>query len=203
MASMLRNLLVVAMAAAISELAMAANHDVGGPNGSWDLTTNYAQWAAGKTFRVGDTLTFKYASGQHDVLEVSSSAYSSCSASNPISTGTGGSIVITLKTAGKKYFICGIPGHCASGMKVAIDVVASSSSPAPRRSPAAAPSTSPISPAAPAPGSASVAPAPEFSFSTPSFRTSTELAPAPNTAAKKVAVGFGLGSMMMMVLLAL
>ncbi|CAD5178666.1 unnamed protein product, partial [Musa acuminata subsp. malaccensis] len=95
MAAMLRAVMAIATVAAISAIAMGANYDVGGPAGSWDLATNYTQWVSGKAFRVGDTLTFKYASS-HDVLEVSSAAYSSCTTSNPISTSTGGNTVVTL-----------------------------------------------------------------------------------------------------------
>ncbi|URE13706.1 Early nodulin-like protein [Musa troglodytarum] len=121
MAAILRAVVAMATVAAISTFAMGANYDVGGPAGSWDLATNYTQWVSGKAFRVGDTLTFKYASS-HDVLEVSSAAYSSCTTSNPISTGTGGNTVVTLNSTGSRYFICGTPGHCAGGMKLQIDV---------------------------------------------------------------------------------
>lgn len=70
---------------------------------------------------------FSYDSGKHTVDEVSSSDYSSCSSSNPLSTDNSGSTSITLKTAGTHYFICGIPGHCTGGMKLAITVTGSPS----------------------------------------------------------------------------
>ncbi|CAL9763556.1 unnamed protein product [Musa acuminata subsp. burmannicoides] len=128
MAAMMRAVMAIATVAAISAIAMGANYDVGGPAGSWDLATNYTQWVSSKAFRVGDTLTFKYASS-HDVLEVSSAAYSSCTTSNPISTSTGGNTVVTLNSTGSRYFVCGIPGHCAGGMKLQIDVASPTSTP--------------------------------------------------------------------------
>lgn len=70
---------------------------------------------------------FGYNSGEHTVDEVSLSDYSSCSSSNPLSTDNRGSTRITLKTAGTHYFICGIPGHCTGGMKLAITVTGSPS----------------------------------------------------------------------------
>ncbi|KAJ8477061.1 hypothetical protein OPV22_020788 [Ensete ventricosum] len=166
MAAMLRIVLAMTTVAAISAVAMGANYDVGGPAGSWDLATNYTQWVSGKAFRVGDTLTFKYASS-HDVLEVSSAAYSSCTTSNPISTKTGGNTVVTLNGTGSRYFICGTLGHCAGGMKLQIDVAAPTSTPPPPPSP----STTPRSPVAPSPRSP-VAPSP---------RSPSELAPASST----------------------
>ena len=45
---------------------------------------------------------------------------------------------MTLKTAGKHYFICGVAGHCSSGMKLVVDVAAAKTSPAPVPAPAAA-----------------------------------------------------------------
>ncbi|CAL9763554.1 unnamed protein product [Musa acuminata subsp. burmannicoides] len=151
MAAMLRAVMAIATVAAISAIAMGANYDVGGPAGSWDLATNYTQWVSGKSFRVGDTLTFKYASS-HDVLEVSSAAYSSCTTSNPISTSTGGNTVVTLNSTGSRYFVCGIPGHCAGGMKLQIDVASPTSTPPP------SPSSTPRSPVAPSPRSPSALP---------------------------------------------
>ncbi|KAE8669133.1 Blue copper protein [Hibiscus syriacus] len=54
--------------------------------------------------------------------EVSSSDYSTCTVGNEIRSDKSGATTITLKTAGTIYFICGVPGHCADGMKLAIKV---------------------------------------------------------------------------------
>ncbi|KAH9299513.1 hypothetical protein KI387_031195, partial [Taxus chinensis] len=103
--------------------SLATNYTVGDTN-QWTLGRNYTAWASGKTFVVGDILVFNYASPAHNVLEVTKSAYDSCQTSNPTQTHTGGTTNITLTTVGSKYFICGIPGHCAGGMKLGITVAA-------------------------------------------------------------------------------
>ncbi|ONK61091.1 uncharacterized protein A4U43_C08F26160 [Asparagus officinalis] len=118
-------LFVTAMAI-IFELATARNITVGSPGGSWDLQTNLGAWAQGQTFDQGDDLVFSYDPSQHDVLEVNKANYDSCTTSNPIATHTSGDDVIPLSTTGMRYFICGKPGHCGRGMKVAINTVASS-----------------------------------------------------------------------------
>ena len=69
---------------------------------------------------------FKYAGGAHTVDEVSAADYASCSSSNALSSDSAGSTTVTLKTAGKHYFICGVgvAGHCSSGMKLAVYLAA-------------------------------------------------------------------------------
>jgi Plastocyanin-like domain len=90
---------------------------------------------------------FNYVSNSHTVDEVSSSDYSSCSTSNTLSSDTGGTTTITLKTSGTHYYICGISGHCAGGMKLAVTVVNTSSPSTP---------TSTTTPSTPASGSMSI-----------------------------------------------
>lgn len=68
-------------------------------------------------------VVFKYGPG-HTVDEVSSGDFSSCTVGNSISTDSSGSTTILLKTAGPHYFICGVVGHCSSGMKLAVTVAA-------------------------------------------------------------------------------
>ncbi|TVU43442.1 hypothetical protein EJB05_09915 [Eragrostis curvula] len=129
MASSSRALLFVAVAAAaVLGTAHGASYTVGAPAGSWDLRTNYANWASSITFRAGDQLVFKYASGAHDVLEVSKADYDSCSGSSPIASFQTGDDTVSLPAAGTRYFICGVPGHCAAGMKLAVKVEAATSS---------------------------------------------------------------------------
>ena len=71
---------------------------------------------------------FQYSSS-HSVLEVSEADHSACSASNPLrSHRDGQSTTVPLTKAGTRYFICGAPGHCASGMKLAITVSGGTSS---------------------------------------------------------------------------
>ncbi|KNA17649.1 hypothetical protein SOVF_078030 [Spinacia oleracea] len=93
----------------------------------WDLTTNYSSWAT-RPLIAGDTLTFSYSSGSHNVEVVNKNAYDSCSSSNALQTHTGGTNIITL-AEGPTYFICGFPTHCTNGMKLQITARASSSTP--------------------------------------------------------------------------
>uniref|UniRef100_A0A0D3GW65 Phytocyanin domain-containing protein n=1 Tax=Oryza barthii TaxID=65489 RepID=A0A0D3GW65_9ORYZ len=124
-----RALLVVAMAAAVLGTAMGiTTYTVGAPAGSWDTRTNYAQWVSAITFRVGDQLVFKYSPAAHDVVEVNKADYDSCSSSSPISTFNSGDDTIPLAAIGTRYFICGFPGHCTVGMKVAVKVEAATGS---------------------------------------------------------------------------
>jgi len=128
------------------------NYTVGGSQ-QWNLGVNYATWATGKTFREGDSLIFKYTT-VHDVLEVSKSAYDSCSTTNPTATNQGGSTTIVLASIGNRYFICGTAGHCAGGMKLAITVAAAAvSTTGPATSPPPPSTTTTKTPTSPPPPS--------------------------------------------------
>ncbi|KAL0695163.1 hypothetical protein Bca4012_062343 [Brassica carinata] len=67
-----------------------------------------------------------YSTG-HTVDEVSENDYKSCTLGNSITSDSSGTTTIDLKTTGPRYFICGIPGHCSSGMKLSVTVAAASS----------------------------------------------------------------------------
>lgn len=69
---------------------------------------------------------FSYGAG-HTVDEVSENDYKSCTLGNSITSDSSGTTTISLKTTGPRYFICGIPGHCAAGMKLAVTVASTSS----------------------------------------------------------------------------
>ncbi|XP_042493709.1 blue copper protein-like [Macadamia integrifolia] len=105
--------------------SLATSYTVGDTAG-WTTNVDYSTWTKGKTFAVGDTLVFNYPGG-HTVDEVSGTDYSSCALGNSISTDSSGSTKITLKTTGPHYYICGITGHCASGMKLAVTVTGAAS----------------------------------------------------------------------------
>ncbi|RCV23235.1 hypothetical protein SETIT_4G282700v2 [Setaria italica] len=106
--------------------AGAAEFVVGDVAFGWDSGVNYAAWARGRAFAVGDVLVFEYVSSQHNVYEVSESTYHSCD------TGGGGSGVrvrytsgydrVVLADARSYWFICDFPGHCLGGMKLAVNV---------------------------------------------------------------------------------
>ncbi|KAL5992568.1 hypothetical protein ACLOJK_013487 [Asimina triloba] len=106
-----------------------------GDTAGWAMGADYSTWTTGKTFAVGDSLVFNYPGG-HTVDEVKESDYSGCTTGNSISSDSSGATTIQLKSAGKRYFICAVPGHCSGGMKLAVTVAAASAA-----SPSATPTT--------------------------------------------------------------
>ncbi|XP_042432359.1 blue copper protein-like [Zingiber officinale] len=104
----------------------ATDYTVGDSSG-WANGVDYLTWTSGKTFTVGDTLVFNYGSGMHTVDRVSSSDYSACSSGNALSTDNSGQTTVPLSSAGDYYFICGVAGHCANGMKLTVAVASPSS----------------------------------------------------------------------------
>ncbi|XP_044494385.1 stellacyanin-like [Mangifera indica] len=99
-----------------------------GDSAGWTLPiighVNYTDWASNKTFRLGDILLFTYKNQFHNVEQVTQKNYASCIATSPIASYSSGNDSITLKTIGRKYFICGTPGHCQLGQKFGINVTA-------------------------------------------------------------------------------
>ncbi|BAF25345.1 Os09g0469300 [Oryza sativa Japonica Group] len=115
--AVLVGLLVVSCAA----VAAATRYTVGDGEG-WTTGVNYNNWANGKFFRQGDELVFNYQARAHTVTEVSQTNFDSCNGNSPLSNDNGGSTTIRLSYPGMHYFICTIPGHCSSGMKLAVNV---------------------------------------------------------------------------------
>nr|BAJ97517.1 predicted protein [Hordeum vulgare subsp. vulgare]BAJ98291.1 predicted protein [Hordeum vulgare subsp. vulgare]BAK02797.1 predicted protein [Hordeum vulgare subsp. vulgare] len=113
--------LAALLVATCAVAAAATTFDVGDGHG-WQTGVDYTDWTSDKTFAVGDTLVFNYTSKSHTVTEVNKSGYDACSGGNSLSNDDSGATAITLTTAGVHYFICDIPGHCASGMKLAVTV---------------------------------------------------------------------------------
>lgn len=140
--------------ATVLDAAMAATmYTVGAPDGLWDLQTDYAAWVKTKTFHPGDTITFTYSPELHDVVEVGEAGYDACSSANNISAFRTGNDAVALDAVGTRYFLCGLTGHCESGMKIRVDVVAATAAqqgpaPGPAASSAAAAHGSPSSLAA-------------------------------------------------------
>ncbi|WVZ65275.1 hypothetical protein U9M48_014670 [Paspalum notatum var. saurae] len=118
--------LVALLVAGCAALASAATYTVGDSQG-WTTGVDYTSWASAKSFGVGDKLAFSYVAKAHTVTEVSKSGYDSCSGANALSDDDTGSTTVPLATPGTHYFICNIPGHCASGMKLAVTVSATRS----------------------------------------------------------------------------
>ncbi|PUZ71093.1 hypothetical protein GQ55_2G287400 [Panicum hallii var. hallii] len=125
MAASASALVAVLLAAGYAALASpATTHTVGGVH-SWMTGVDYAAWASDKTFAVGDKLLFSYVRTDHTVTEVSRSGYDACSGGDARSEdNNSGLTTVTLATPGAHYFICVVPDHCASGMRLAVNVSA-------------------------------------------------------------------------------
>ncbi|KAI3675911.1 hypothetical protein L1987_85507 [Smallanthus sonchifolius] len=99
------------------EVAQAATYVVGGGNG-W--TFNTSGWERGKKFKAGDVLVFNYQKGAHNVVVVNKAGYDGCSTTpRNAKVYTSGKDQIRL-VKGLNNFICSLPAHCASGMKIQI-----------------------------------------------------------------------------------
>ncbi|XP_041004838.1 uclacyanin-2-like [Juglans microcarpa x Juglans regia] len=172
-------LAVIAVAALLQSSVAQTSHTVGDALG-WAIPPNgasdYSNWAAGKTFAVGDILVFTYTAG-HDVARVTKAAFDACNGTSPISLKTDGPVNETLNEAGEHYYICTVSTHCSLGQKLAINVSAATS-------PAPQPSTPPpaTTPTAPTPSAA--APQPSSPSPSPSSATPpTSAVPAPSRTA--------------------
>ncbi|CAO2039917.1 unnamed protein product [Urochloa humidicola] len=161
---------------AVAAPAYATDYVVGDSSG-WTSGVDYTTWAKGKTFSVGDNLVFQY-SAMHTVAEVSSADYSACSSSNSLQSYTDQNTKIALTAAGTRYFICGTPGHCSGGMKLAVTVSAAA---------ATAPAAS-TTPPATTPGSDADTP-PETT--TPSTTTTTTAPTTKSTSSSTGGAGAG------------
>lgn len=86
---------------------------------------------------------FKYSKTAHTVSQVGEADFETCNVDSVVSTWFDGATVIHLPNTGRFYYVCGIPGHCAAGEKVAIRVVAAvAGGPEPAAGPASAISAS-------------------------------------------------------------
>ncbi|KAK6236185.1 hypothetical protein QUC31_019943 [Theobroma cacao] len=153
----------------------------------------YTTWAANKTFRVGDTLVFNFTSGSHDVARVTRANFDACNSATPLLLLSNGPANFTLNETGDHYFLCAFPGHCSAGQRLAINVSAAASSPAPQpstpppqpSSPAPQPSTSPPAstpqPSAPVPAPQASSPSPISPPTSPATPPSSS-SPPPSTA---------------------
>ncbi|KAI3453617.1 hypothetical protein Pfo_010280 [Paulownia fortunei] len=127
----LRVFWITMIVSAAAAPAFATDYMVGGDAG-WKLGVNYTAWVEGKDFRVGDTLTFMYTPGAHNVIKVNGADFQRCSSNETAVPFTSGNDVIPLAATGKKWYICDIGDHCSKGMKLVITVSeAEGPSPAP------------------------------------------------------------------------
>ncbi|XP_016504782.1 mavicyanin-like [Nicotiana tabacum] len=115
-------LLCFIMAANSVELSTAAVYEVGDSKGWIVGNVDYNDWASSKNFQVNDILKFNYNNKYHNVMQVSSQEYYSCTVASPIATLNTGKDSFTLSAPGDYYYLCGVPGHCQIGQKVHIQV---------------------------------------------------------------------------------
>jgi plastocyanin len=98
--------------ALLSSIAAAANFDVTvGSNGN-----NFSP--ATIQASVGDTVTFKFTSTRHDVVESTFDApcsYKSGGLYAPLSTSPK-TFIVNVTSTDPTWFFCSVPGHCNSGM---------------------------------------------------------------------------------------
>ncbi|XVF56842.1 hypothetical protein PTKIN_Ptkin06aG0152700 [Pterospermum kingtungense] len=133
-----RSLVIFALVIAIAPAtSYATEFIVGGEGVGWKLDVNYTDWAKDKQFIVGDTLVFQYTQSNHNVYKVNGTDFQSCNVPTNHSLGSfTGNDTIKLATAGNKWYICGVSGHCDKGMKLKITVLESGPAPAPSAAPA-------------------------------------------------------------------
>ncbi|KAK9706341.1 hypothetical protein RND81_07G117500 [Saponaria officinalis] len=110
--------------------AEAQVHHVVGDDRGWDLASNIASWADGRTFTVGDFLWFAYSGGldRDNVVELrSKEEFESCDVSNPIVMLTEGIDKISLQEEGHRYFASSNIDNCKKGLKLPVEVQSKSS----------------------------------------------------------------------------
>ncbi|KAJ0967345.1 hypothetical protein J5N97_024262 [Dioscorea zingiberensis] len=120
--------ILAVVAVILPSITMATEFIVGDEVG-WSLKGNYTAWAMGKVFNVGDTLVFNYPSDKHNVQKIGLDGFKACDSSKALETVKTGKDVITLAKPGKKWYICGISGHCDAGMKLVINVAGGAMAP--------------------------------------------------------------------------
>jgi len=65
---------------------------------------------------------FLYSEGSHNVVVVDAQSYAACAVPSNAPTLTSGDDRVALGQQGRWFFICGVEGHCQSGMKLAVNV---------------------------------------------------------------------------------
>lgn len=124
---------VLAVASMMQDATAQTVHVVGDDMG-WIIPSNgaaaYTNWAAGKTFSVGDTLVFNFTTDRHDVLQVEKTSFDGCNSQNAIGNAImTGPANMTLDSIGEHYYICTFGMHCLNGQKLAITVSSGTGTP--------------------------------------------------------------------------
>ncbi|KAF8393196.1 hypothetical protein HHK36_021437 [Tetracentron sinense] len=181
--------LVVVVGAALLHCTAAQTTHVVGDSMGWVIPPGgaaaYTTWASTKKFMVGDTLVFNFTTGEHDVAQVSKTAFDACTSTTTIgSVITTGPANLTLVSEGDHYYICTLGQHCNIGQKLSITVQSSAStSPTPSKEGPSPSSTPPSSPAPTSGTPADCAPTPELppTAGGPAAHTPTPTAAGPTT----------------------
>ncbi|KAL4378558.1 hypothetical protein GQ457_02G029820 [Hibiscus cannabinus] len=118
------SLVVFAIVALMAPPISLAEDFVVGDDAGWSLGVDYDAWAQGKQFFVGDNLVFQYTAGAHSVYKVTGDEFQNCIVPSNMSLGSfTGNDTIKMATAGNKWYICGVSGHCEGGQKLKITVL--------------------------------------------------------------------------------
>ncbi|KAH7292356.1 hypothetical protein KP509_29G064200 [Ceratopteris richardii] len=98
-------------------------YPVGG-NGVWALGSrvNYNRWASSRVFRVNQFILFKFNPTTENLMVVSAAEYIHCSPRRPAVVYRTGNVVFKLARRGTYFFISGVRGHCAAGVKMMVKV---------------------------------------------------------------------------------
>ncbi|ONK73467.1 uncharacterized protein A4U43_C04F31860 [Asparagus officinalis] len=117
---------------------MATDYTVGDSSG-WTQGVDYKTWASDKTFKVGDTLEeeifdmisrfrvhLRLPAQRERGIEIGLRRLLLIQLHPELHDGTQHQMVLPRQPGGR-YFICGTPGHCSGGMKLAVSVASSGS----------------------------------------------------------------------------
>ncbi|KAI3972863.1 hypothetical protein MKX01_019521 [Papaver californicum] len=113
------SVLILCLLVLQTEMAQSVTYSVGGAGG-W--TFNTASWPAGKRFKAGDVLVFKYIPKAHNVVRVNAAGYKSCKTPEGAQVFRTGKDQIKL-AKGQNFFICNFVGHCESGMRISVNAM--------------------------------------------------------------------------------
>ncbi|MED6121934.1 hypothetical protein PIB30_034883 [Stylosanthes scabra] len=131
---------MIVVAVSVLECTKAEDYIVGGDSIGWTSyppggASFYSNWASNHTFKVNDTLVFKFEYGSHAVAILTTNNYEKCNGNETIESYVIGPARVTLNRAGWFYFSCTFSGHCRSGQKLSVEVITGNSSSAPRKAP--------------------------------------------------------------------
>ncbi|KAL0349086.1 UNVERIFIED_CONTAM: Early nodulin-like protein 3 [Sesamum angustifolium] len=98
-----------------------------GDSAGWTITgVDYEKWASTHSFKVGDTVVFKYDNESNDVIQVTEENYNTCNSEDPIDIFNSGNDELEYTNPGSFYYLCSFPNRCLyNKQKIEIKVSAS------------------------------------------------------------------------------